>query len=176
MNIPMFEFLHVLKSVGRNLTFVSASVTIAAVTGAVFGASFTPGNLVVTYENNLLEYTLAGALVQSTSIPYPGGASCTPCEHARDVAVPGFDRAHVYNGTFDPYMSTFNAATGTWSHQTYSGLSTANNVSYGGIANLGRYVFMSDMDTANDIPQGVVRFDLLVAPRYVLRQTLSPLT
>src|SRR4029079_15229269 len=108
-----------------------------------WAATFGPGDLLITQNDTLFEYTRGGTLVQSAGIPYPHPelASCLPCEAARDVAVLDAGRAALYNGTFDPYLSTFDAASLAWTHQTFVGLSTVNNVSYGGIANTDRYVF-----------------------------------
>jgi len=71
------------------------------------------------------------------------------------------NNVHVYNGTFSPYMSTYNTVTGDWSHITKSGFSTVNNVSYGGIDIFGSTVFATDMATADPgTPKGVISFDI----------------
>ena len=90
------------------------------------------------------------------SIP-PGG----PQEDARDLAAGPDGRVHVYNGTFDPYLSTLDTA-GAWSHRTYAGWSTVNNTRYGGLALSGDYAFATDMWTGGtgDAPAGIVRFNL----------------
>src|SRR5262249_4859030 len=76
----------------------------------------------------LQEYTSGGTLVRSLAIP-PGG----PAEDARDLVADSSGNILVYNGTFSPYLSTYSTS-GSWSHQTFAGWSTVNNVSYGGIA------------------------------------------
>src|SRR5687768_14867882 len=72
----------------------------------------------------LQEYTPSGTLVQSQDIPAGGVA-----EDARDLVADSTGSILLYNGTFDPYLSTLSTS-GTWSHQTYSGWSTVNTVSY----------------------------------------------
>src|SRR5262245_9301316 len=70
----------------------------------------------------LKEYT-GSTLVRTVAIP-PGVDA-----PARDlVAADG--QVSVYNGTFDPVLSTYNPTAGTWSNQTADGWSTVNNVSY----------------------------------------------
>ena len=77
------------------------------------------GNILVSTDGAgaqqlLQEYTPAGALVSSVGIP-PGGTA----ENARDLVADGSGNVLVYNGTFDPYLSTYGS--GAWSHTTYSG-------------------------------------------------------
>src|SRR5262245_6278828 len=103
------------------------------------------------------EYTPSGALVRTVVVP-PGGAA----EDARDLVADASGNVYLYNGTFDPYLSTYSTG-GTWSHRTYSGWSTVNNTSYGGIGLSGSYVFVTDMTTygeAADQAKGIVRFNL----------------
>jgi len=103
------------------------------------------GNILVStngpgLQQLLQEYTPGGTLVQAVEIP-PAGA----WEDARDLVADAAGNILVYNGTFDPYLSTY--AAGAWNHQTYSGWSTVNNVSYGGIGLFGNYAFVTDMWT-----------------------------
>ena len=72
-------------------------------------------------------------------------------------------RVHVYNGTFDPYLSTYDPVSATWSHITFEGWSTVNNQSYGGIAVYDRYVFVSDMRTFGDPAdeaKGIIHYNI----------------
>src|SRR5262249_3119773 len=70
----------------------------------------------------------------------------------------------IYNGTFTPYLSTYNPGSQSWSHQTFAGWSTVNNGSYGGIAAFDKYVFVTDMNTNGASEQGIVRFDITGGP------------
>ena len=119
-----------------------------------YAAVFTPGNLVVSTNNNYVEFTVENQKVQSFSSVYPGGYPAT--EYSRDIAIDTAGNMHVYNGTFNPYLSTYNSSTGDWSHSGYQEFSTVNNGSYGGIDLLGDKVFLTDMSTAGSSPQGVV--------------------
>lgn len=66
----------------------------------------------------------------------------------------------MFNGTFMPWMSTLDPATGGISNLTAKGWSTGNIGSYGSIATTGSHVFVMDTDTAGGEAQGIVRFDL----------------
>ncbi len=116
--------------------------------------------IIVTSDNQLQLYDPDGALVSSRAIPYPGG-NRPVSEQARDVVHVG-KYVVVYNGTFDPYVSALNTKTRSWTDLTMSGWTTVNNTSYGGIAVLPPYVYVTDMTTygsAVDELAGIVRFD-----------------
>jgi hypothetical protein len=118
-----------------------------------------PANILVSTDGaypqqHFREYTTAGVLVRSVNIP-PGGTA----EDARDLAADSNGNVLFYNGTFSPYLSTYNAHTGAWAHQTHAGWSTVNNVSYGGLALFGDYAFVTDMSTAGATDKGIVRFN-----------------
>src|SRR5262249_28663320 len=69
---------------------------------------------------------------------------------------------HLFNGTFAPVLSTYSAATGTWTSRTAPMWSTVNDASFGGLAAYGDYVYVTDMETFGEtLPDsGIVRFDL----------------
>jgi hypothetical protein len=99
------------------------------------------------------EYTTSGLLVQQFAAP--------ATEEARDLIVDENGQIQLYNGTFSPTLTTVDPATGNNSEQTIAGLSTVNNVSFGGIATFHQFVYLTDMATAGaGAPQGVVRVDL----------------
>ena len=93
-------------------------------------APLTPGNLRICTDDVLHEYTVDGTFVQSFPVPYPAGARPIT-EAAREIETNTAGQVHVYNGTFDPYVSTLDPATGTWTHLTHPGFSTANVGGYG---------------------------------------------
>jgi ribosomal protein L35AE/L33A/urease beta subunit len=120
------------------------------------------GNLLVTvagaYPQHLVrEYTPTGGVVRAVNIPPTPGSSF---DYARDLVADASGKIYVYNGTFTPYLATYDPAPATWTQTTYAGWSTVSNVSYGGLALLGNYVFATDMQTAGGMEKGVVRFDL----------------
>ena len=77
-------------------------------------ASFAPGNLLVSHNNSLNEFSLTGTLVQSFTIPHPDTSRYT----AGDVVVDGQGRAHVVNYApfSNSYISTFDPLTDLWIH------------------------------------------------------------
>jgi hypothetical protein len=142
---------------------VLAALAALSLLGAL-SASAAPlqsGNVLVSTNGLVREYTPTGTLVRSLSVPYPGG-SRPGTESVRDVVVTPEGNVEVYNGTFDPYLTRLDVASGTWTHRTYPGWSTVNNVSYGGLARFQNFIFATDMMTygTGDEPKGLVRFDL----------------
>lgn len=138
----------------RKVSLAMFFVTLAPATA--LAEALVPGNLLVSTENRIYETTLDGQIVSTFPIQYPGG-SYPATEYARDVAVDDDGNVHVYNGTFTPYWSSRDPASGAvvWAHETYPGWNTANNISYGGIDVHLNQVFVTDMLTDN----GVVAFD-----------------
>jgi streptogramin lyase len=138
----------------------SAALAVVALLGVpqVNATQLTDGNILVSCDNVLSEYTPAGAFVQSWPIPdNPDDIT----DHAREIAPDGDGNVHVFNGTFDPTVSTLDPTAGTWTHRSYPGWSLVNNLTYGGLAVRGRYLYATDMATAGDgSPKGIVRFDL----------------
>ena len=115
-------------------------------------------NLLVTSENSIFEYTAAGELVREIPVPY-GDKDRPLTERLRDVTIDQTGHIVAYNGTFDPYLSTYDVSQDSWSHVKYEGWSTANNGTYGGIASFQQYVFATDMDTSGAEPLGFIRFN-----------------
>ncbi len=109
------------------------------------------GNLLVTIDETLIEFTMAGVEVARRPTPGP--------DQARDFAVRGTE-VYLYNGTFSPTLATLDAVTGRWTERTHPGWSTVNNISLGGLAIGEGRVFVTDMSTANSPQRGIVAFDL----------------
>ncbi|MCR9200361.1 MAG: hypothetical protein NXI04_17135 [Planctomycetaceae bacterium] len=127
-------------------------------------AAFTAGNIVVSNAPfsggtpKLFEYDTSGNLVQEFDLE-DRGLSDLP----RDVLVDFNGNAQIYNGTFSPTLSTIDPTTGTEiESRTFENWGTANNLTYGGIAAFGKYVFVTDMVIANNATtdRGLVRFDI----------------
>lgn len=146
------------KAISKILDLSLVGLACASMAAASHAAPTRPGNLLVTdlQANTLTEYTTSGSVVQRFSIPAPPSAT----EHLRDVVQGTDGRIHMFNGTFMPWMSTLDPATGGISNLTAKGWSTGNIGSYGSIATTGSHVFVMDTDTAGGEAQGIVRFDL----------------
>ena len=58
-------------------------------------------------------------------------------ERARDVVLDSNGNAAIYNGTFDPRLTTYDPVAGTFANSVVPFWSTGNNVTFGGVAALG---------------------------------------
>ena len=123
-----------------------------------FASPFTKGNIIVaTDDNQLYEMSRDGIVLQQFDIPW--NSEC--CGHARDLLMTEDGNISIYNGTFSPVLSTLNTVENLWSDLSFPGWSTANNGSYGGIALIPPYVYVTDMDTGQGgEAKGIVRFDI----------------
>jgi len=112
-----------------------------------------PTIILVSNANQLLRYSTDGQLIDSETIdanPYPN--------NARDLVALDENRIAIFNGVFAPTLSIVD--NGEWQHVSYSGWSTANNVSYGGLAFDESYIYATDMATAGEgAAKGVIRFE-----------------
>jgi hypothetical protein len=146
---------------GPLMVFFSIVVVSMSILSAC-NPTITGGNLLFSSEDTLHEYTVEGIHVQSFPVPYPVDPPRST-EYARDIVVGHRGIIHVFNGTFDPYLSSLNTVTTHWTHRTHLGWSTVNSVSYGGIAAKGQLVFVTDMSTydddENDEVHGILRFN-----------------
>jgi hypothetical protein len=119
---------------------------------------FTPGNILVSNNpfgstQTLYEVTPAGAAVQTIQVPQAAD------DGARDLALDRFGNVQIFNGTFSPVLTQYNPTTNTFTHQA-SQFSTANNLTYGGIASVGDYAFVTDFNTGGSESSGIVRYSL----------------
>jgi hypothetical protein len=108
---------------------VSATLTVTDTDGG----HIRPQDILVSTNNAgstlalIKEYTTSGLLVQQYTAPSAG-------EESRDLVVDENGHIQLYNGTFSPTLTTIDPATGNATEQTIPGLSTVNNLSFGGIA------------------------------------------
>jgi hypothetical protein len=109
--------------------------------------------------NSVLEYTPNGSFVQSIPFNYDGG-SYPATEYLRDIVVDQNGLIDAYNGTFAPFLTRYSPSSTSFTHTTLDGWSTANNVTYGGIATFQNFIYATDMATAGTgASNGIVRFD-----------------
>lgn len=108
--------------------------------------------ILVSSANQLLRFSLDGQLLGSEAIPRNAAQ-----EGARDLIRHPLYGIWVFNGTFQPELSR--VQDGIWTSQSFTGWSTANNLSYGGIAALGDFIYVTDGATAQGgAAKGIVRF------------------
>ncbi|HEX7028491.1 MAG TPA: hypothetical protein VF268_14720 [Gammaproteobacteria bacterium] len=116
-------------------------------------AGFRPGNILVSTNDTVYEYTTDGELV--TQIPIPASPEN---EMPRDLTVLQDGRLAVFNGTFSPVLSVFDGS--VWTDLSIDGWSTPNNITYGGITSIGDTVFVTDGYTAGGEAKGLIAVDL----------------
>jgi hypothetical protein len=153
-----YSSLGAIRAVRRVLKWLGALV----VCSQLHAVPLTPGNILISRLDTfqITEYTPAGAVVQTFNIT---PSTSAPTESLRDIVVDANGNVQIYNGTFDPVLSSLNPTTGSLSNRTFPGFSTINNGSFGGIGVFGSFVFTTDMQTFGepaDEAKGIVRFDL----------------
>lgn len=118
--------------------------------------------LILEYVRIQTEYGINTALAASVRLNYGyPGANVPVTESLRDFVVTPDGSLHLYAGTFDPYLQSYNWQNPNLNNiQTYTGWSTANNGTYGGIDYYQDYLFVTDYKTygAGDEKNGIIRF------------------
>lgn len=100
----------------------------------------------------------AGNVVRSVPIEWPPAGVRPVAEVVRDIHVMQDGNVAVYNGTGQAFLSIFNVTTGTWRHFAEPGLSGSNiDPTVGGLTTTGDYVFLTDIETFDGDPRGIVR-------------------
>ena len=129
----------------------------------VQAAPLTQGNILIDdtvsfgEEGRLREFTASGDLIQTFLFPSSGGT-----ETPRDIAIDRNGNVEIYNGTFRPFLTALQPATGNVIKNTsFPGWSTANNGTYGGTAAFGDFVFVTDTFTFGGEPNGIIRFNVI---------------
>ncbi|MEQ9411932.1 MAG: proprotein convertase P-domain-containing protein [Fuerstiella sp.] len=131
---------------GATLTVTRSNTDIdAANHWAAFGAS-------------LQERDPSGAVIRTIPIQWPSGVRPV-AEVAHDVQVLQDGNIAVYNGTGAAFLSIYNVTTATWQHFAEPGLSanTSADPTVGGIASIGDYVFLTDLESFDGDERGIVR-------------------
>ncbi|KOO04672.1 hypothetical protein AKJ17_07130 [Vibrio nereis] len=109
-------------------------------------------HILTTTEDRINYYDKQGQLLASQQHFFSESTG-----YLRDLVHTPYGTA-LYYGTFDASLALVKDEETT--HYYSEGLSTANNTTYGGIAVLGRYAYLTDMKTNNAESKGIVRFDL----------------
>src|SRR5262245_55945120 len=110
-------------------------------------------------EQVVREFTPAGAPVRTVLLPPISGF----LEQGRDLVYDPSGKVHVYAGSYNPALATYNLAAGGWIKRTHPGWSTSFDLTTGGIGMWGSYVYVTDRATFSepgDEAKGVVRFNL----------------
>jgi hypothetical protein len=120
-------------------------------------ASGSAQTLWVGLKAEIREYTYQGTLIRSFAAQGP--ATNGGLERLRNMAEDADGSVWCYNGTGFPAISKFEPGSGTWTHYAVGEFSGFGIVYYGGIGIYGRYCFVTDGNTSDSKPRGVLRFD-----------------
>jgi hypothetical protein len=141
----------------RSAVHLAAYLTLS-LTAGLTAAPLIPGNFLISDEvfgasGRIREFTPAGVLVQTQTFTSVG--------QPRDIAVDANGNIQIYDGTFAPTLTTLHPSSGAAAtHTPFSGWSTVNGTTLGGLATFGHFVYATDMTTYNGgEPNGIIRFD-----------------
>ena len=113
-------------------------------------------------ENTVREFNQDGTFLGSTQFRYRNGAYFQ-YEFLRDVTVSSSRNLLAFNGTFEPYLTTYSATSKSFSDTTYPGWTYINRSQGGSVALYNNYAFVADLDSSGfgeaGRPNGIVRFD-----------------
>ena len=168
------SFTYTLRAFNDSLVDGDKTAVISASTANYFGSSdavtvtdddlapLSAGNILVSFayspdDSRVYQFNNQGQVIQGFLIPH------TSDDDVRDLIVDPQGKVQIFNGTFDPQLTTLTPANNTTQDHTFSGWSTVNNLSYGGIAAYRKYIFVTDMFTYGnngaDEARGIIRFD-----------------
>jgi hypothetical protein len=115
------------------------------------GTTFTPGDLLVTAGNSLSEYTRAGTLVESITIPTPPGESAANETFGGNlIDSNGNVDVASFNSISTDYLSVYNPNTGAWTQHSI-GVSGLSNGFEAGLSQINStiYMFVEQVDASN---------------------------
>jgi hypothetical protein len=135
------------------IIFTSATVAV----GVAAASPLTPGNVLISdpffLGRSVIEYQPDGTLVQTIQVPQPtyGGS-------AGGITFDGQGLLWLYNGDFQPYLSSWDSHQDIWMHRSCPGWNSYLCFPCQGIGTFGNFVFVTDEGSSGD-PNGLVRFD-----------------
>lgn len=137
-----------------------ARTLVAATLPLVFhGAAAAAPNLylVSQHSNEIREFTLDGRHVASFDVP-----KGTPADYGwlHDAVVDHRGRLHVFGGNEEAYLNTREPGQTSFRTRTVPGWRIGSGLTYSGIAAFGDSVFTIDQGGDDDVPNGLLRFDL----------------
>lgn len=125
---------------------LATSLTVAAV------PLFDPNSLLIVNDQTIYEYNTNGDVLSTLEVPMGFNA-----EQVRDITILENGRLAVFNGTFAPELNVYDG--NYWESYQIDGWSTPNNLTYGGIANVGEVVFLTDGSTFGGEAKGLIAFN-----------------
>jgi WD40 repeat protein len=111
------------RSSTRTITGLIAAAGVAA--SASVAAGFTPGNILVTSDGEVREYTSTGLLVSTLDVPAPTGHNYRTWDVAMDPES-GWLHVLAISGTGPDFISSYDPSDGTWMHTPHTFLPHEN--------------------------------------------------
>jgi hypothetical protein len=111
--------------------------------------SFTPGDLLITDNTFLYEYTPSGALVQSMLIPFPSNPG-DPEPNRDPIGIVADAQGNAYLSNYsataggNSYLSSYNSNTGTWSNFNLGTGQSPGNIANADVSLFEHYLFFGD--------------------------------
>jgi hypothetical protein len=142
----------------QSLKRLTASIALTAPLIASANTIYQPDNILVSHHHVLYEYHEDGTLVSQHDIPK--NENLTGNEFIQHITVLDNGNLAVVNGMAQPDLSIYDGT--NWSTiDVVEGWSATRNLSYGGIANIGNYIFLTDNNTPDGgEPEGLIRVNL----------------
>lgn len=113
--------------------------------------------------DSIQERDPSGAVIRTIPVEWPGGTGRPAGEIVHDILVLQDGNVAVYNGTGRVFLSVYNVTLGTWDHFAEPGLSanTSADETVGGLASVGDYIFLTDLESFDGDERGIVRVNTL---------------
>ena len=123
----------------------------------VSAATLTPGNVLISdpfhLGQSVIEYQSDGTLVQTIPVEQP-----TPAGDAGGITFDEQGLLWLYNGNVNPYLSSWDSESNTWTHETYPDWNSFLCFPCQGIGTFNNFVFATDWGSFGN-PNGIVRFN-----------------
>ena len=138
-------------------------LAVAACAPTARAAAFTPGNVLVASQQQLIEYTHEGVAVRTVGVPVVAGS----LSGLHDLMVDRNGNVQIYNGTSPAVLTQYDPVINSFSHQPDT-FSVVNVLGFGGLVVAGDFVYVTDWDTGGSPGTGLVRFRVGGGPTTVV--------
>ena len=141
----------------KALKLLTASIALAAPLTAAASDLYQPGNILISHAHVLYEHDNDGTLISQHDIPRN---EVTGNEFIQHLTVLDNGNLAIVNGMASPELQIYDGNSWT-TIDVVDGWSVTRNLSYGGIASIGNYIFLTDNNTADGgEAEGLIRVNL----------------
>ncbi len=141
--------------VGNKVYDGTSVATLYPGTGVLFPGDILKDDFNGFNKGRIREITTAGSVVRTINL--------STSDQLRGMVLDANGHIDVYRGASPAYLSIIDPSTGTEiASTTFSGWTTADTATSGGIAAYGNYVFVTDMNTGSGVDNlnGIIRFNI----------------